>query len=76
MMLMSPLVHTLITAAYHRANQTVLDAIYGAILVGITQLADTMPDLGLAQFQITLFFHRCKYGHIPSTMHALGKPTK
>ena len=39
---MSPLVHTLKQAVCHlnRANQLILDAIHGAILAGITQLAD------------------------------------
>jgi hypothetical protein len=39
---MSPLVHTLKQAVCHlnRANQLILDALHGAILAGITQLAD------------------------------------
>jgi len=45
---MSPLVHTIILAVCHGANQLVMNAIHGVILVAITQLPDKMPGLGNA----------------------------
>jgi hypothetical protein len=38
----------------NRANQLTVDAIHGAILAGITPLADNLPDLGVMSSQVTV----------------------